>query len=94
MIIKGKVKIIKKQSDYYDIKDRVILVAFNTTPDIVIVIHNIQAIITEANNKLCHAAIIAREYGIPLIMGVENATKKFKDGQVIKLDTLKKEIYD
>ncbi|MBU4257298.1 hypothetical protein L6249_01730 [Candidatus Parcubacteria bacterium] len=90
MIISGKVKIIKKPKDYYKIKDEVIVIAKNTTPDIVVVINKVLAIITEVDNKLCHAAIIAREYGKPLIMGQINATKKYKDGDTISINIISK----
>jgi phosphoenolpyruvate synthase/pyruvate phosphate dikinase len=87
MIITGKVKIIKKPEDYGRIKSSVIIVAKNTTPDIVLVVDRVAGIIVEIDNKLCHAAIIAREYGIPLAMGVEKATRKFKNGQKLRLKT-------
>jgi len=92
MIISGKVKIIRKPEDYYQIKDEVIIVAKNTTPDIVVVINKVLAIITEVDNKLCHAAIIAREYNKPLIMGQINVTKKYKDGDIISINTISKTI--
>lgn len=44
-------------------------------------------IITDEGGMGCHAAIIAREYGIPCIVGVGNATKRIKDGQIIKMNT-------
>ena len=90
MLISGKVKVIKNQKDYYTIKEEVIIVAARTTPDIVVVMHNVLAIITEVDNKLCHAAIIAREYNKPLVMGQLNATKKYKDGDFITIDINKK----
>ncbi len=90
MIISGKVKIIKKQKDYYQIKDEVIIVTENTTPDIVVVINKVKAIVTEIDNKLCHAAIIAREYDKPLVMGQVNATKKYKDGDTISINIISK----
>lgn len=92
MIIKGKVKIIKKQKDYYQIKDEVIIVAVNTTPDIVAVINKVKAIVTEIDNKLCHAAIIAREYNKPLVMGQAGVTKKYKDGDTISINIISKTI--
>jgi len=92
MIIKGKVKIIKNPSDYSKIKSKSIIVAVTTTPDIVIVMHKVLAIVTEIDNKLSHAAIIAREYKKPLIMGVANATKKYLNGQIISIDTISKKI--
>lgn len=92
MVISGKVKIIKRPDDYYAIKDKIIIVAKNTTPDIVLVINKVAAIITEVDNKMCHAAIIAREYKIPLIMGQVGVLKKFKNGQTIKIDLNSKRI--
>ena len=92
MIITGKVKIIKKQEDYYQIKDEVIVVAERTTPDIVVIINKVKAIVTEVDNKLCHAAIIAREYDIPLVMGQVMATKKYQDGDIISINAKTKTI--
>lgn len=92
MIISGKVKIIKRPEDYYSIKDRIIIVAKNTTPDIVLVINKVAAIITEVDNKMCHAAIIAREYNKPIIMGQAGALKKYKNGQIITIDLNLKKI--
>ncbi|MBU3924420.1 MAG: PEP-utilizing enzyme [Candidatus Falkowbacteria bacterium] len=92
MIITGKVLAVKSPKDYYKIKDESILVAKNTTPDIVMIIHRIKAIVTEIDNKLCHAAIIAREYGKPLIMGAPDATKKFKTGDKIRINLENKNI--
>jgi len=85
-IITGKAAVIKSNKDYYKIKDDVILIAWHTHPDIVVAIDKIKGIISEVDNKLCHAAIIAREYNKPILMGVENATKKFKTGDKIMVD--------
>lgn len=84
--ITGKVAVIKDKKDYYKIKKEVILVAKNTHPDLVLVINKIQAIVIEIDNKLCHAAIIAREFNKPLLMGIKNATKKFQSGDKIIID--------
>ena len=85
-MIRGKVTIIRSEKDYYKIRKETILIAENTHPDVVIAIKKIKAIVTEIDNKLCHAAIIAREFGIPLLMGIENATKDFKTGDRIIVD--------
>lgn len=45
-------------------------------------------IITDEGGMGCHAAIIAREHGIPCIVGVSDATKRIKDGQIIKMNTV------
>jgi pyruvate,water dikinase len=92
MVIKGKAKIIKIPKDYCQIEDEVIIVVENTTPDIVIVINKVIAIITEIDNKLCHAAIIAREYNKPIVMGVADATRKYKNGDFISINTITKKV--
>ncbi|HLM83916.1 MAG TPA: PEP-utilizing enzyme [Candidatus Bathyarchaeia archaeon] len=88
-IISGKAFIVRSERDYYKIKKEVILIAERTHPDIVIAIKKVTAIVTEIDNKLCHAAIISREYGIPLLMGIADATKNFKTGDkvMVNLDT-------
>lgn len=91
-IIQGKVVVIKNNDDYYNIGEESILVAKNTTPEIVVAIKKIKAIVTEIDNKLCHAAIIAREFQKPLLMGVDNATKRFKTGKEVIIDFQKKTI--
>lgn len=85
-IIKGKVTIIRNEKDYYKIKEETILFAKNTHPDLVIVIDKIKGIVTEIDNKLCHAAIVAREFDKPLLMGAKNATKRFKTGDKVIVD--------
>jgi phosphoenolpyruvate synthase/pyruvate phosphate dikinase len=92
MAIKGKIKIVNMIDDYYDVMDKVIIVARNTHPDIVVVMDKVLAIVVEVDNKLCHAAIIAREYGKPLLLGVEGARKRFKDGDKVEVNTVKKTI--
>lgn len=85
-IIRGKIIVIKSKKDYYKIRNGVILITKETTPDLVIVINRIKAIVTEVDNKLCHAAIVAREFDKPILMGIKNATKKFKTGEEITIN--------
>lgn len=92
-IIQGKVFIVRSERDYYKIKKDVILIAERTHPDIVIAIKKVKAIVVEIDNKLCHAAIISREYGIPLLMGITDATKDFKNGDNVIVDLNVKSIH-
>ena len=43
-------------------------------------------LITEIGSSLSHGAVVAREYGMPLISGVENATLRLRDGDLVELD--------
>jgi len=66
-----------------------ILVTKITNPMFVPVMKKAIAIITDEGGIFCHAAIIAREFGIPCIVGTKNATKLFSDGQEVEVDASK-----
>lgn len=66
-----------------------ILVTGMTRPEFLPYIRKASAIITDVGGILSHAAIIAREFKIPCIVGTVKATKILKDGQKIKVDATK-----
>jgi len=49
----------------------------------------IKAVVTDTGGMLTHAAITAREYGIPAVVGTWRATKSIKDGDTVKVDGTK-----
>ena len=63
-----------------------VLVVSMTTPDFMPVIRLAGAIITDEGGITCHAAIIARELGVPCIIGTKIATKVLKDGDIVEVD--------
>ncbi len=93
MIIRGRACVIKTAKDYLKVKDGDILFAENAKPDIVLVIGKVRAIVVEVDNKLCHAAIIAREYGKPIIMGIKKAVTEFKDGDLVEVNFTNRKIF-
>ncbi len=86
---KGAAKIIITKEDLYKIKKGDIIIAVMTNTLLTPYIPLVSAIITEEGGITCHAAIIAREYQIPCIMGVSSATAHIKDGDIIELDAEK-----
>lgn len=46
----------------------------------------IEGLVTEAAGLMTHGAVIAREYGLPAVVGVEHATRLIRDGQWIRVD--------
>ncbi|RLG21451.1 hypothetical protein DRN74_02725 [Candidatus Micrarchaeota archaeon] len=82
-VAKGKVKIILSPSDNSKIREGEILVTVMTNPLYVTAIQKAKAIITDVGGMLCHAAIVARELGIPCVVGTEKATKILKDGMEV-----------
>jgi|DewCreStandDraft_5_1066085.scaffolds.fasta_scaffold00762_24 pyruvate,water dikinase len=70
-----------------------ILVTVMTAPDWVPAMKRAAAIVTERGGRTCHAAIVSRELGIPLVMGVEGATERLRDGQTVTVDGLTGRVY-
>ncbi|MGF7209975.1 pyruvate,water dikinase [Skermanella aerolata] len=60
-----------------------VLVADTTTPDWEPVMKTAAAIVTNRGGRTCHAAIVARELGIPAVVGAERATSALSEGQVV-----------
>lgn len=63
-----------------------IIVTEMTRPHFLLGIRRAGAIITDLGGNLCHAAIVAREFNIPAVVGTQTATTQLKDGQKIILD--------
>ncbi|TSC94769.1 MAG: pyruvate, water dikinase [Parcubacteria group bacterium Licking1014_1] len=85
--IKGVVKIIEESKYISKMNKGDILVANETTPDYVIGMKIVGAIITNQGGITSHAAIISREMKIPCIIGTKIATKVLKDGDWVEADT-------
>lgn len=84
-VIEGRARIILNMEDA-DLEDGDILVTPFTDPSWTPLFVSIKGLITEVGGLMTHGAVIAREYGLPAVVGVENATKLIKDGQRIRLN--------
>ena len=83
-VIEGRARVILKIEDA-DLEDGDILVTSFTDPSWTPLFVSIKGLVTEVGGLMTHGAVIAREYGLPAVVGVENATKLIKDGQRIRL---------
>lgn len=79
----GPVKIIRDVSEMDKVQAGDVLVSDMTDPDWEPVMKRASAIVTNRGGRTCHAAIIARELGIPAVVGCGDATKLLKDGQEV-----------
>lgn len=79
----GPVKIIHSVSEMDKVQPGDVLVSDMTDPDWEPVMKRASAIVTNRGGRTCHAAIIARELGIPAVVGCGDATKVLKDGQEV-----------
>jgi len=92
-IASGKVKIVHSLQDITKVEKGDILVTEMTSPDLVPTMSKCAAIITDAGGRVCHAAIISREMGIPCVVGTQTATKVLKDGQEVTVDAYQGIVY-
>jgi pyruvate kinase len=76
------------------VKEGSILVTIGTDRDMVPAIEKCSALITEEGGLTSHGAVVGLNLGIPVIIGVENATKLLKDGQEITVDAARGVIYN
>lgn len=82
----GKVKIIESAEEISKVKEGDIMVAVMTRPDYVPAMKKAAGVITDEGGLTCHAAIVARELGIPCIVGTRTATKTLKDNDLVEVD--------
>lgn len=79
----GTVKVVRDISEMDKVQEGDVLVSDMTDPDWEPVMKRASAIVTNRGGRTCHAAIIARELGIPAVVGCGNATKLLKEGQEV-----------
>ena len=79
----GKVRVVTSIKEMDKVQDGDVLVSDMTDPDWEPVMKRAAAIITNRGGRTCHAAIIARELGVPAIVGCGNATEVLTDGQEV-----------
>lgn len=84
-IIEGRARVILNMEDA-NIEDGDILVTTFTDPSWTPLFVSIKGLVTEVGGLMTHGAVIAREYGLPAVVGVENATRLIKDGQRIRIN--------
>ncbi|MBI4318488.1 MAG: hypothetical protein HY675_08365 [Chloroflexi bacterium] len=85
-ITRGPAKVVRRLSEAGKLGPGDILVAQTTMPPWTPLFATAAAVVTDAGGVLCHCAIVAREYRIPAVVGVGNATTAIRDGQIVEVD--------
>ena len=85
-IARGTVRIVRNPADPRALEPDDILVAPITDPAWTPLFLAVAGVVVEVGAQLSHAAIVARELGIPAVVGVTNATTRLVDGQQIEID--------
>ena len=85
-LAQGAVAIVRGVNDLDNVKEGNILVAVTTHPDYVPAMQRAAAIVADEGGVTSHAAIIARELGVPCIVGTRISTKLLKNGDKVEVD--------
>lgn len=83
-VIEGRARVITNMEEA-DLEEGDILVTSFTDPSWTPLFVSIKGLVTEVGGLMTHGAVIAREYGLPAVVGVENATQLIKNGQRIRV---------
>lgn len=84
--VRGVVRVVLEQSDMEKVKVGDILVTSMTTPTMITAMNRAAAFVTDEGGITCHAAIVAREFKKPCIIGTKVATKFLEDGCQVEVD--------
>ncbi|HDR7761077.1 phosphoenolpyruvate synthase [Bacillus cereus] len=83
-VVEGRARVILNMEEA-NLEEGDILVTAFTDPGWTPLFVSIKGLVTEVGGLMTHGAVIAREYGLPAVVGVENATNLIKDGQQIRV---------
>lgn len=90
-VVQGEVNYVTKPQEAF--AEGKIILAYRTDPGWVVLFPLCKGLVVERGSVLSHSAVVAREMGIPAVVGVAGATKIIKDKSVIKVDGIKGEVH-
>jgi len=93
-VIEGEVRVIQQPEETAKMEEGKVLVVPFTNPLFTSALLKCSALITDEGGIMSHGAILARELGIPAVVGTKRATSLLKDGQVILVDGGRGEVYE
>jgi len=85
-VVEGVAKVLRSINDFGEIKEGDILVAPITHPSWSPLFSKISAAVSDIGGTMSHMAIVAREYGMPAVVGTGEATKRIQNGQRLRVD--------
>jgi rifampicin phosphotransferase len=82
----GVARVVSGPDDFGRVSGGDVLVCTTTTPAWTPLFPSLAALVTDTGGILCHAAVVAREYGLPAVVGTEVATRVIPDGVAVRVD--------
>jgi phosphoenolpyruvate synthase/pyruvate phosphate dikinase len=83
---RGRARVLRAVADLAEVQPGEILVTRSAVPDVVVAFDRIGALITDQGGRLAHAAVVAREFGVPAVVGTQIATHNIPNGSIVMLD--------
>ncbi|MFB4286017.1 rifamycin-inactivating phosphotransferase [Nonomuraea sp. ATR24] len=84
-VVEGRARVIRSMAEA-DLEDGDILVTVFTDPSWSPLFVSVKGVVMEVGGVMTHGAVVAREYGLPAVVGVEGATRRIEDGQRIRVN--------
>jgi pyruvate, water dikinase len=82
----GRARVLLDPAEIHRVRPGEILVAAYAVPDLVLAFDRISGLVTDQGGRFAHAAVVARELGIPAVVGTQIATTEIADGSTLCLD--------
>ncbi|HEY3249437.1 MAG TPA: PEP-utilizing enzyme [bacterium] len=90
---RGPVRIVHSPDDFERVQQGDVLVCPSANPSWVPLYGIIAGLITDTGGALSHAAVVAREFGVPAVVGTGDATQRLRDGQRVEVNGLTGEVF-
>lgn len=85
-VAEGPVRIVNSPAEFSKLQAGDVLVAAYTNPTWTALFQRAAAVVVDTGGAGSHAAIVAREYGVPAVMGTRDGTRRLQDGQRVRVD--------
>ena len=82
----GPVRVVRSMDEFDRVRPGDVLVCTLTTPAWTVLFPQVAALVTDSGGPLSHAAIVAREYALPSVVGTHDGTRRLQDGQRVAVD--------
>lgn len=82
----GPARIVRAPGEFARVVDGDVLIAPATTPAWTVLFARVAAVVTDTGSPMAHASLVAREYGIPAVVGTGDATRRVRDGELVTVD--------
>jgi len=89
----GQVFLVQEKEDLAKVPEGAVLVSPTLPPYFSGVIHRLRAVVADLGSRASHFAMVAREYGLPVVVGAREATKRLPPGQLVTVDASQCRVY-